>query len=84
MSFGWACRYCTVQPRFPLGNAAPTLWMICYRSPTDLPVVSRIPLGNARVMIEGPQDSSNGIIVRSSVLLALASARSILNVSHIL
>lgn len=64
--FGLLYRYCTIQPRFPFGNAAPTLWMICYRNPNEAQPVCRIPLSNARVMVEGPQDSSNGIIVSVS------------------
>lgn len=64
-----------MQPRFPFGNAAPTLWMVCYKSPNDPQPSCRIPLSNARVMVEGPQDSCNGIFVRPQPTAAVRTFR---------
>ena len=62
-----------MQPRFPFGNAAPTLSMVCYKSPHEPQPTCRIPLENARVVIEGMQDSNAGFIVSTSPPQAVVS-----------
>ena len=64
-----------MQPRFPFGNAAPTLSMVCYKSPHEPQPTCKIPLENARVVIEGMQDSNAGFIVSTPLPQAVVSMR---------